>query len=61
MDHDIRVWLSAEQYLAVKRLADDDDRSVSGWVRALIRNELQRVSAAERQNDRGEPGPTRDV
>lgn len=36
LDHDIRVWLSAEQYAGLVRLAKEQDRAVSATVRRLI-------------------------
>jgi predicted DNA-binding protein len=36
-DHDLRVWIPAELYTALKRLAREDDRPLSEYVRRLIR------------------------
>lgn len=35
-DHDVRVWLTASQYVALQALAELDERSVSAYVRRLI-------------------------
>lgn len=41
LDHDIRVWLTAEQYIGLRRLARDDKRPVSAYVRRLICRALE--------------------
>ena len=40
-DHDIRVWLSAEQYAGLVRYAREQDRAVSACVRRLIAQALE--------------------
>lgn len=60
VDHDIRVWITSEQYLLVRREAEKDDRSVSGYVRQLIKADLARVLARELDRDRAMIGSVRD-
>ena len=40
LDHDIRVWLTREQYLGLRHLARDDERPVSAYVRRLIQRAI---------------------
>ena len=60
VDHDIRVWVTGEQYLALRGVARDDERSISAYVRKLIRDDLDRVSALAAREDRDDPGTQRD-
>lgn len=41
LDHDIRVWLTAEQYVGLVRLARADERPISAYVRRLIARALE--------------------
>jgi len=36
-DHELRIYVDAETYLVLSRLADADDRTLSGYCRALLR------------------------
>lgn len=60
MDHDIKIWVDAQTYLAVLAAAKDDDRSVSSYIRSLVRTDLARkASAIAAQSDRDAPGADR--
>lgn len=59
-DHDLRVWVDAQTYVALHHLAAMDDRSLSEYVRHLLVNHLRQVSVSVRYLHRDEPGPARD-
>ena len=40
LTHDIRVWLTAEQYAGLLRKAHEDERPISAYVRRLIAKDL---------------------
>lgn len=44
-DHDLRIWVDAQTYLALHHLATDDDRSLSEYCRHVLINHLRQVSA----------------
>lgn len=50
LTHDIRVWLTADQYAALLRQARADERPISAYVRRLIARDL------EESMDHGAPG-----
>lgn len=54
-NHDIRldIYVSAESYIALKRVCELEDRSMSGHIRHLIRNDLESRVAQERAQDCG--------
>jgi hypothetical protein len=56
LDHDVRVWLSAEEYLGVLHTAEHCDRTLSGYVRHLA----IRASALADAHARAETGLGRD-
>ena len=57
LDHDVRAWLSAEEYLGAVHAAADEDRTLSGHIRHLIRADLAiRASAMAVLAARSEPG-----
>jgi hypothetical protein len=57
MDHDIRAWLTAEEYLGAVHAADAEDRTLSGYIRHLIRADLAvRASAMAALAARSDPG-----
>jgi len=57
MDHDIRAWLTAEEYLGAVHAADAEDRTLSGYIRHLVRADLAtRASAMAALAARSEPG-----
>ena len=57
LDHDVRAWLSAEEYLGAVHAADAEDRTLSGYVRHLIRADLiHRASAMAAQVARADLG-----
>ena len=56
-DHDVRAWLSAEEYLGAVHAAAEEDRTLSGYIRHLIRADLAiRASAMAALAARSEPG-----
>lgn len=62
MDHDIKIWVDAQTYLAVIAAAKDDDRSVSSYIRNLIRADLaSKASLIAAQTDRDAAGANRPV
>ena len=56
IDHEIKLRVRASEWLALRRLAEDDERPLSGYLRRLINEHLSQVSAAEAQRDRTEEG-----
>jgi len=36
-DHELRIYVDAETYLVLSRLADADDRTLSGYCRFVLR------------------------
>lgn len=44
-DHDLRIWVDAQTYLALHHLAIDDDRSLSEYCRHVLNQHLRQVSA----------------
>lgn len=40
LTHDVRIWLSATQYAGLLRLAHQDDRPISAYVRRLIQKAI---------------------
>jgi hypothetical protein len=55
LDHDIKIWVDAQTYLAILAAAKADDRSVSSYVRRLIAADLVRTaSLMHQQHDSGE-------
>jgi hypothetical protein len=61
LDHDVRVWLSAEEYLGALHAADSCDRTLSGYVRHLIHIGLSlKASAIHCLGARDEAGQKRD-
>lgn len=59
-DHDLRIWVSAEMYLALKHCAEKDDRSLSEYTRRVLREHLRQVSAQCREEASPEAGSDRD-
>lgn len=57
VDHEIKTLVTSEEYLAIRHAAIEDDRSVGGWVRQLIRQALRdraRLVAEESSRDEDE-------
>lgn len=46
-DHEIKFWGDAELYLALKKLADDDDRSFSDYLRHVLRCHVRQIVSAQ--------------
>ena len=59
VDHEIKLRVSGSEWLALRRLADDDDRTMSGYIRRVLRDHLSAVSAEEAARDRDDEGPSR--
>ena len=53
--NDIRldIYVGAETYMALKRVCELEDRSMSGHIRHLIRSDLESRVAHERAQDCG--------
>ncbi|MEA3641858.1 MAG: hypothetical protein VBE63_18255 [Lamprobacter sp.] len=56
IDHELKLRLRASEWLAVRHLADADDRTMSGFVRQLIRERLAKESSKATDFDRDEEG-----
>jgi hypothetical protein len=61
LDHDIRVWLTADQYAGLVRLARADERSISRFVRRLICRALEESIEHDPQAAMGAAGSRRDA
>lgn len=61
MDHEIRVWLTASTFLAAESAAEEDDRSMSGYVRRLIERDLEDRLRHRLKQTRDEDAPLRAV
>ncbi|MBK1719196.1 hypothetical protein CKO27_16370 [Thiocystis violacea] len=61
MAHDeyIRVWLTASQKIQLMRLAEEDDRPVSVFVRRLIEKAIDENLVPNLGHDQGRCGPAR--
>ena len=44
-DHDLRIWVDAQTYLALHHQAEQDDRSLSEYCRHVLVQHLRQVSA----------------
>lgn len=60
LDHDVRVWLDASTWLAIKHEADLDDRSMSEWIRHCCIMRLRQLSLSAQAEARGELGAKQD-
>lgn len=58
-DHELKVWLKSSQYIAIKHLAEQDDRGMSQFVRRIIEQYLERVSDEIASNERRDEGANR--
>lgn len=56
LDHDVRVWLDASTWLAIKHESDLDDRSMSEWIRHVCIMRLRQLSLSAQAEARGEAG-----
>jgi hypothetical protein len=61
LDHDIRVWLTAEQYAGLVRLAHADERPISAFVRRLIARALEESVEHDPQAAMASAGLSRDA
>ena len=61
LDHDLRIWVDAATFLALHKLAEEDDRSLSEYCRHVLVMHLRRVSAQIHFLNSGPVGPVRDV
>lgn len=59
-DHDLRIWVDAQTYLALHHLAADDDRSLSEYCRHVLVQHLRQVSQHVAALNSGELGADRD-
>lgn len=51
-DHEVKVWLRGSQYIAIKHLAERDERGISEYLRRLIASHLEEVSDGMVRDDR---------
>jgi hypothetical protein len=59
---DVRSWLTPEEYLAALHAAGDGDRTLSGYIRHLIRLDLAlKASSIARRCARDDLGTPQDV
>jgi len=59
---DIRSWVTPEEYLGALHASEDSDRTLSGYVRHLIRQDLAlRASSIARRCARDDLGTPQDV
>jgi hypothetical protein len=59
-DHEIKAWLTGAEYLAATHAAEDDCRSLSGYLRYLVRQDLAlRASSMAGTTARDDLGPAR--
>ena len=56
IDHEIKLRVRGSEYIALRRLAEDDDRTLSGYIRRVLLEHLAQVSAAEAESDRDAEG-----
>lgn len=56
VDHEVKLRLRGSEWLALRRLADDDDRPLSGYIRRLIIEHLVSVSKQQAELDRAAEG-----
>jgi hypothetical protein len=61
LDHDIRVWLTADQYAGLVRLAHADERPISAFVRRLIARALEESLEHDTQAAISAAGARRDA
>jgi hypothetical protein len=57
---DIKVWVTPELKWALQKLADDDDRELSAYLRVLLRDHvasMQRAAAITQVKPSGRIGP----
>ena len=60
-DHEVKSWLTGAEYLAALHAAEDNCRSLSGYLRFLVRQDLaNRASAMAQLSARDELCSVRD-
>ena len=60
-DHEVKAWVTPEEYVAATHAAEDSDRTLSGYVRHLIRLDIaQKASAMASTSARDDLGQARD-
>lgn len=59
-DHDLRIWVDAQTFLALHHLAADDDRSLSEYCRHVLIKHLRQVSQNVQFLTSGETAAVRD-
>lgn len=52
-DHDLRIYVDGDLYLALSRLADEDDRALSNYCKQVLRAHVDEVLAARAGWERG--------
>ena len=56
IDHEVKLRVRGSEYIALRRLAEEDERTLSGYIRRVLVEHLQSVSAAEAARDRDAEG-----
>jgi hypothetical protein len=60
-DHELKLRVKGSQYIALRHLADADERPLSSYLRKLISDHLDQVSTRLAEMDRDESGRERDA
>lgn len=60
LDHDVRVWMDSNMYVALHHLARDDDRAMSEYIRHVLALHIKQVSFHDRYDASPKSGPARD-
>ena len=59
-DHEVKAWLTGAEYLAATQAADADCRSLSGYLRFLVRQDLaaraSSMAGTSARDDLGQAG-----
>lgn len=59
VDHEVKLRVRGSEYLALRRLAEDDDRTLSGYIRRVLLEHLGSVLQQEAERDRAAEGAAR--
>jgi hypothetical protein len=59
-DHEIKIRLKASQYLALRHIADLEERPMSSLIRKVLADYINEVCAKAAQSDRDGAGHERD-
>lgn len=56
IDHEVKLRLKGSEWISIRHLAEEDDRSMSSYIRRLVVMHLHEVSAAKAESDRAAAG-----